>query len=92
MKVLVQNQILSHLSLKSNNIKEAGLISLGESIKQNKSLKSLFIFGNCFTHDTGALYYVLNSIKPVTLTLDIAVYKVDGEYLTAEINECKEFK
>ena len=90
-KVLLQNQSLSHLSLRSNNIKETGLLALGESIKQNNSLKSLSIFGNCFSHNTGSLYFKLKDMKSASIKLDIEVYTVDGEYLTAETEECKNY-
>ena len=61
---------------------------IGEALLENTSLKSLEIFGNGFTHSTGALFTDLT--KSQNLDLDIQIYKVDGTYMTAESVEAKE--
>ena len=80
------------MSLRSNNIKEEGLLVLGESLIQNRTLKSLALFGNGFTHNTGALFSELDNLRSLNLSIDIQVYNVDDEFMTAETDELKEYK
>ena len=74
------------MSLKNNNINEEGLLVLGEAIIKNNTLKTLSIFGNNFTHKAGELFSVINNNRKtnLNLNLDVQIYRVDKEYMTAE--------
>ena len=58
---------------------------LALSLRSNTHLECLELFGNKFTDGTGQLFSEFKGSFSPDLQLDIEVYEVDGQFLTAEI-------
>jgi hypothetical protein len=99
-EALTVNRSLRVLTLRSCGIGPPGLLALGNALLQGGPLRKLSLFGNDFDFDNGQQYYgILQAaangelpgreegadVSP-SLTLDLTVYVVDGQYKIAEDN------
>lgn len=85
-EALKSNYCLEELTLKNNSISD-GLISLGNALEINSSLKRISLFGNSFDQLSGSIFHgLIQNRLPYTGTqADFNVYVVDGIYQIAEI-------
>ena len=71
--------------MKSNRI-DAALVDIGHALSKNNTLEYLSLFHNDFDQDSGKIFHDLikHRLPYVGLRLDVDVYIVDGQYITAE--------
>ena len=85
-QALKVNTSLVELTLRSNSIGVVGLISIGNALYKNSTLKSLSLWGNGFEHDSCTLFHELFETRfpYVGLKLDIKTYFASDVYQVAE--------
>ncbi|XP_041824259.1 leucine-rich repeat-containing protein 34 isoform X2 [Melanotaenia boesemani] len=78
--------VLKELSVKSNNIRSEGLLSLAQAMKKNKTLTHIYIWGN---HPEElaceAFRDLISSGRLPPEQTDVRAYEVDGQVFLAEV-------
>uniref|UniRef100_A0A3Q3WZF4 Uncharacterized protein n=1 Tax=Mola mola TaxID=94237 RepID=A0A3Q3WZF4_MOLML len=77
---------LARLSVRSNNIRTEGLLSLARALKVNDSLKHLYVWGNHLDEPVcQAFRELMASGRLPPQQTDVSAYQVDGHVFLAEV-------